>query len=218
MPAQRAAGLRLLEVYADLAQRGQNLLGNLLAGQAPIQWSHYPEEDAVDAANGYQWFYHSHAPQDRPATLEHGHIHLFARRALWARRLRSNSEKSFSRLCGRPRVDPATRHLLAIGFDAKGVPKTLFTVNSWVTGDLMLNAHLTLDLLIRMRLDTGWPQIDAVLESLVKLCGAEISRLLALRDEFLRVHARRGLLADKKLEVLSQVNVDLDAVVREMTA
>jgi hypothetical protein len=59
------ASLRLLEIYAELALRGEHLLGQLLGGELPRQWRHYPEDDAIDLGSGFQWFYHSHSPQDR---------------------------------------------------------------------------------------------------------------------------------------------------------
>jgi hypothetical protein len=79
-----AAGLRMLETYSKLAQRGAHLLGSLLGGQAPREWRHYPADDAIDQGSGFQWFYHSHSLEDRPGSAEHGHIHLFARRKLWS--------------------------------------------------------------------------------------------------------------------------------------
>lgn len=205
------AGPRLLAVYGALAQRGEHLLGGLLGGARPKQWAHYPADDAIDAARGYQWFYHSHSPEDRPGSAEHGHIHLFARRSLWCRRLQSRSEKTFARLCGQPASDAHTRHLLAIGFDAKGLPISLFTVNSWVTGDLMLGADLTVELLASMRLDTGHPAIDAVVESTVRMCLPEITHLVSARDEALALHAGPDKLNARSLELLSELAIDLDA-------
>lgn len=212
----RAAGLRLLETYTALAERGAHLFGPLLAGHAPRQWAHYPEDDAIDRASGYQWFYHSHSPQDRPGAVEHGHIHLFARHPRWSRRLRSRAEQAFAALCGHPQARPSTRHLLTIAFDAKGVPISLFTVNSWVTGDLMLGAALTLELLDAIRLDTGHAEVDAVIESVTRLCQPELRALMARRDEALRAHAGPNTLADPALEVLSEVRIDLDARLQEL--
>jgi len=205
------AGSRLLEAYAALVERGEHLFAGLLGGAAPKQWAHYPEDDAIDAARGYQWFYHSHSPEDRPGSSEHGHIHLFARRPLWARRLRSKSEKEFAKLCGYPVSDAHTRHLLAIGFNAKGLPISLFTVNSWVTGDLMLGSDLTMELLGNMELDTGHPEVDAVIESTVRMCVPELSDLMAARDRSLAAHVGPDKLGDSVLELLSEVAVDLDA-------
>ena len=205
------AGLRLLEVYAALAPRREHLFGQLLAGQPPRQWQHYPEADAVDAATGFQWFYHSHSPEDRPGTAEHGHIHLFARRKLWSRRLGSRREREFAGLAASAGTAANTRHLLAIGFDAKGVPVSVFTVNSWVTGDLMLSAATTLALLQKLSLDTGHEQVDAVLECTVALCSDEIARMLEMRDRCLFSRRSPGVLDDPSLEVLSEIPIDVDA-------
>ena len=214
----REAGARLLETYAGLARSGGHLFGSVLAGQAPKQWAHYPEEDAFCRSGGYQWFYHSHSPEDRPGAIEHGHIHLFARRPLWGRRLQSRSEKTFAKLCGNPnsKSNAKTRHLLAIGFDAKGIPISLFTVNSWVTGDLMLGAELTMDLLSKMELDTGNAEIDAVIESTVRLHLPELAELMAARDRAMTAHAGPNRLDDPALELLSEVQIDLDARLRAL--
>lgn len=213
----RAQCPRLLRVYARLAARGEHLFTSVLAGLSPRQWEHYPADDAVDRTTGYQWFYHSHSPEDRPGSAEHGHIHLFARRTLWARRLQSRSEKAFAALCGRPLTDHRmTRHLLGISFDAKGIPANLFTVNSWVTGDSMLSSPLTLQLLDRMHLATGHPAVDTVIESVVRLCRPEAAQLLARRDAALASHPGPDKLMDRHLEVLSEVPIDLDTRMQDI--
>lgn len=206
----QAAGQRLLETYAVLAARGKHLLQDLLTGQPPRQWRHYPEDDAIDLASGYQWFYHSHSPEDRPGATEHGHFHLFALRPLWARRLQSKAETAFAALTGNSREQVNTRHLLTIGMDAKGVPVSLFTVNSWVTGDLMLSAANTERLLVQMRLNTRYPEIDAVLESVITLCADEVRQVLAVRDATLSGKPAHDVLADRRLEVLSETAIALD--------
>jgi hypothetical protein len=216
--ALAAAGLRLLETYAGLAERGEHLLGRLLAGHVPKQWAHYPEDDAIDLSSGYQWFYHSHSPEDRPGAAEHGHIHLFARQPLWGRRLRSRSERAFAVLCDNPSTTPTTRHLLTIGLDAKGLPISLFTVNSWVTGDLMLGADLTLELLASMTLDTGHPEVDAVIASVARLCTPELRALMQCRDDALRAHRVPDKLQDEALELLSEIRIDLDAKLAALSA
>lgn len=201
----------LLGVYAGLAERGAHLLGDLLAGAPPVQWERLPADDAVDSAGRYQWFYHSHAPEDRSTGFEHGHIHLFARRALWEGLSATAEERAFRKLCGNPRSDAGTRHLIAIGFDAKGLPISLFAVNSWVTGDLMLSADSTARLLSEIDLDTGHPEIDAMIVSLVRLCQEDIEALLAKRDRALASRPPRGVLEDRALEILAGVPLDLDA-------
>ena len=208
--ARRAASLHLLEIYANLAQRGAHLLASLLAGQPPRQWVHYPEDDAIDSESGFQWFYHSHAPEDRTGSDEHGHVHLFAQKKLWSRRLRSAREIQFATLEGGLEGGANTRHLLSIGFDAKGLPNSLFTVNSWVTGDLMLSASTTANLLDRLSLSTGNADVDAVVTSVVSLYRKEIRVLLDARDKQLFGYQGEKVLTDTSLEVLSALVIHID--------
>jgi len=208
--AAQVAGLRLLETYAGLAQRGEHLLGQLLGGDLPRQWRHYPENDAIDQGSGFQWFYHSHSPEDRPGAFEHGHIHLFARRRLWSRRLRSAHEIEFASLADDPARQLSTRHLITIGLNAKGIPISLFTVNSWVTGDLMLSASNTALMLEQMTLATGNEDVDAVIECVVRLYKKEIQDLLVRRDALLYQRRSPGLLCDESLEVLSEIAINVD--------
>jgi len=207
----KAAGARLLETYADLARRGEHLFSELLAGETPTQWSHYPEDDAIDHGSGFQWFYHSHSPEDRPDSSEHGHIHLFAHRKLWFRRLRSARELEFAALAENSHESASTRHLLCISFDAKGIPTSLFTVNSWVTGDLMLSAPTTVAILDRITLETGHKEVDTVVECIVKLYRAEIQDLLHARDARLMGRSKPSVLLDESLEVLSELFIQLDS-------
>ena len=209
-PVWRTASLRLLEVYGDLAQRNEHLLGSLLAGQQPKQWVHYPENDAIDPNSGFQWFYHSHAPADRADSDEHGHLHLFAQKKRWSRRLGSARETQFAKLEGGPELGVTTRHLLCIGFDAKGLPSSLFTVNSWVTGDLMLSAATTAHLIAQLTLSTGNADVDAVVTSVVGLYRKEIRVLLDARDKQLFDFQGKKVLADTSLEVLSALAIHID--------
>ena len=208
--AARAAGQRLIEIYTALARRNDHLFGSLLAQQLPRQWAHYPENDAIDAEAGFQWFYHSHAPEDRVNSSEHGHIHLFARKDLWSGYVHSASEIKFDKFFDKSNGDASTRHLLCIGFDAKGVPANLFTVNSWVTGDRMLSAQVTVELLKQISLCTGNADVDGVVESIVHLYLKEIRVLLQARDAQLSCFQSNDVLADESLEILSRVDIDVD--------
>jgi hypothetical protein len=207
---EHAAGQRLLETYVRLAERRAHLFGDLLGGQMPKQWSHYPDDDAIDLESGFHWFYHSHSPEDRPGASEHGHIHLFARRKLWGRKLRSAREIEFAKLTGEPAATANTRHLLTMGFDAKGIPTSIFTVNSWVTGDRMLSTGLTLELLDTMKLDTGNESVDSVVISLVRLYRDEIRGLLDQRDKTLFAWKGDNVLCDERLELLSEIAINVD--------
>ncbi len=211
-----SAAVRIQKVYSGLAARREHLLTRLLQGKAPRQWEHYPENDAVDVTRGYQWFYHSHSPEDRPDAIEHGHIHLFARRSLWGSASATAREKEFRKLTCARLSRSSTRHLLSIGLNANGLPISLFTVNSWVTGDAMLSAELTLELLHGMRLRTRNPQIDTVIESVIALCSRQVHAVLARRDQMLAKRSRPGVLEDQRLEILSEVAIDLDAEIESL--
>lgn len=213
---EQQAGQRLLNCYAELAQQKKHLLGDLLKGQAPRQWRHYPDNDAIDTAHGYQWFYHSHSPEDRPGVDDHGHFHLFARRERWSSLSSTKREQEFSNRLRMARRQANTRHLICIGLDAKGIPTRFFTVNSWVTGDLMLSAATTVSLLEQMALNTGFTVIDRVIGSMMSLFRREIRQLMAMRDDTLFSQQSAEMLDDENLEVLSEVAIDIDAKLAEV--
>ena len=209
-----AAATQLLDVYSELAERGEHLLGPLMTGTSLHQWERFPEDDAIDSAGLYQWFYHCHEPEDRSGNPdEHGHLHLFARRPCWEQLARSADEQAFHELCGQHGQDPQTRHLVAIGLDPKGVPISVFMVNSRVTGDLMLNAVWTARLLSEIALDTGYLTIDRMIASTITLCQGEIQQLLVARDAALATHAAATVLEDRALEVLAEVRLNMDALI-----
>lgn len=204
---QVRAARELLDVYSRLAQKGAHALGELLAGGPPRAWDRLPADDAVDRSGLYQWFYHSHGPEDGRGAAEHGHFHLFARRALWERIAAEAGENEFASVAGSS-PDAETRHLLAISMDAKGVPTALFTVASPVTGDAMMNARASFEALRRFALDTGFPAIDRLLASLIALCLPEVRSLLIRRDKALRAARARG---SEPPEVLSETALDVDS-------
>lgn len=210
LQSMQAAGLRLLQTYTELAQANTHLLSNLFSGELPLQWQHYPHDDAIDGSSGYQWFYHAHSADERLIQDEHGHIHIFASRALWSRRLYSKDEEAFRRIAGGKQKKANTCHLLAISFSAKGLPISLFTVNSWVTGDVMLSRKLTLDLLQSIKLNTGYNHIDNVITSTILLYKNELQGLMAERDNCLANCKDLDKLNNHSLEVLSELKVDLD--------
>jgi len=214
----RAAVKAIVTCYSSLASNGSHLLAPILDGSPPRQWQHYPADDAIDRQRRYQWFYHSHDPQDRPGAAEHGHFHLFARTEGLAEQLDEAAESAFLRKLGARRRRAPIRHLLAVGTNAVGVPVSLFTVNPWVTGDLPLSGAATVELLRRLRLATGHPLIDSVLTSVVRLHEPEIQALIAQRDRSLFARAARGprALDDETLEVTSSIALDVDRRLTEV--
>lgn len=208
--------VRLISCYQGLARKGEHILQGLLAGEATRQWQHWPADDAIDATSGYQWFYHSHSPEDRQEGNgdEHGHFHLFARTsACRALPLRLRRGDRLRQLVGYDR-SATTRHLLCVSLNAKGLPIELFTVNSWVTGDAMLDAEATGWLLAHLRLATGYPEIDTLLSCTVALCASQVQALLDARDAVLLHTAltESEIFSDRTVEVLSSQRIDIDHV------
>ena len=191
---EAAAARELLACYESLAARRAHLLARLLRGRRPVQWRHYPANDAIDHETGYQYFYHCHAPGERRGGAEHGHFHLFRRRAP-----------------GRAPV-----HLLAIALTSKGVPHALFTVNQWVAGSPLPGARAALRDLARFEVRAaGDPLVNRWIAALLRLFRPQIERLLAERDCRLK-RGRAALLDDRSVEVLSSLAIDLDARLAEI--
>jgi hypothetical protein len=183
-----------------------------LQGTPPTQWEHHPCDDAINHDRRFQWYYHSHSPADRPGSQEHGHFHLFARTEGAGGLIDSHSEQTLLEDLAVPDSEATTRHLLCIGLSPLGVPISLFTVNRWVTGDLLLSSASSLRLLESMELNTGYPVIDAVLMALTQLYKPDIRALMRRRDAVLRARAAEGpgTLDDIRMEVLSEVSIDID--------
>lgn len=212
----QSAAETLLACYAELATDKSHLLSEILDINAPRQWAHYPDDDVIDHAGGYQFFYHSHSPEDRDATAEHGHFHVFARQDVHGPSIDPDVERDFlKRLNGEQPADANTNHLLCVALDAKGVPTSLFTVNRWVTGDHLLSAATTLRLLSGFSVQTKHDlRISKWLTALLVLFRPQIEQLLMERDKALWTLAAKrrksGLLEDESVELLSSIPIDID--------
>lgn len=211
----------ILDCYSVLAAQGRHLLSPLLHG-APVQWVHYPDNDVIDHIHGYQYFYHSHAPEDRPEASEHGHFHLFARIDDGQHSIDLTTERRFSEsLRSGSSITTKTIHLLCITLDAKGVPTTLFTVNRWVTGDHFFSAATTLQLLDRFHVDIAeYNLINRWLAAMVRLFWSQIEELLLKRDHNLaqlaEAHCHGSILDDESIEVLASTSIDLNAQIADL--
>lgn len=212
----QSAAETLIASYVELAVDKSHLLSEILDNKVPRQWAHYPDDDVIDRVSGYQFFYHSHSPEDRDATGEHGHFHVFARQDVHGGIIDAYTEQDFLKhLHGERPADANTIHLLCVALDAKGVPITLFTVNRWVTGDHMLSAASTLCLLSSFSVHTQHDlRISKWLTALLALFQPQIEQILIDRDKILRKLAAKrrksGLLEDETVELLSSVSINID--------
>ena len=208
----RGGARALVNTYRRLAETRSHVLEPVLHGATPTQWEHYPSDDAISKDRRYQWYYHSHSPEDRPGSIEHGHFHLFARMEGVAELINPEAERRFLCTLGVEESAASTRHLLCIGVNPVGLPISLFAVNRWVTGDSLLSGTVTQLLLRELRLDTGYPTIDGWMMALIRLYAPEIRSLIVQRDRNLRQRAALGpgTFDDPTLEVLSDCALDVD--------
>lgn len=176
-----------------LAKGGQTVLTATLPAATPlVAWSHYPPADVFDPASGSQWYYHCHQP---PAEGEHGHFHCFVRPA------------------GK---DGPVHHLAAVGVDAYGRLRRIFTVNHWVVGDDWLDAEGTVPLLARFDVQMPQPSylVNRWLSAVLRLYEEELAALIRARDATLARHTPPDGTApreDRALEVASELQVNLAA-------
>lgn len=194
------AASEAMAAFAAVTAASGSLLQDWIAGREVVEYEHYPPDDVVDLRHGSQFYYHAH----RHGGREHGHLHLFWHAAASGRRRHAGSAS--------PRWSrTAPTHLLAISLDARGLPVGLFTVNRWVTDGHWFDAATTLSMLDRFRLDAA-PGHALSCRWLVRFVEAYrplVAALLEARDRRL---ARRAdlsqALADRRLEVLSAVEID----------
>lgn len=210
------AAQTLIEVTVAMAREGRPLMTRILPTDAPAEiWTHYPEDDAVDAITGARWYYHCHPPGERAAD-EHGHFHLFLDRSDFSRRT-----KASARPRGRASLRADVVHVAALSVNMDGLPTRLFTTNRWVTDEWLYPAADIAKRLSRYSLSAapGDPVVNRWLTAAVALFTPEIVQALALRDTALalaRVRDPDGdIFEDRELEILSTLDLDLDGAASE---
>jgi len=174
-------------------------------------WDHYPPDDAVDAASGARWFYHAHAPGEREAG-EHGHFHLF----LDPGRLKRRGRRPLAGPPGGASAGADIVHIAAIGIDLNGLPTRIFTVNRWVTDEWLYRAADITAELVRFDLAaaTGDALVNRWLTAAVAFFARQIEDVLKLRDaEIARWAPSADPFEDRRLEVLSSVDIDINSAV-----
>jgi hypothetical protein len=240
LEAMAAAGREMLECRRVLAKSGDSVLSEVLRGGSPLDWRHYPEGDVYDPETHAQYFYHRHPPGQRfPG--EHGHFHTFLR----PRGMPPGTRPLIMPELGiadapaapaGPAIPPARQpnqgsdndelsHLIAIALDEGGNPIRLFTTNRWVTGETWYAGADVIAMLDRFVIDLArpsWP-LNRWLSALFRLFRPTIAALIAARDEAVMSFRRRHrgkvhVFEDRRLEVTSSLEIDLDEQLRRVSA
>jgi hypothetical protein len=236
-----AAARDIAECHRILAKTGDSVVGEVLRGHEVFyEWTHYPAGDVYDAETHAQFFYHAHPPAQRPAG-EHGHFHCFLRphgmpRGIQPLMLPELAIADAPAAPHDPILAPVAQpnqgrdndkisHLVAIGMGANGLPVRLFTTNRWVTGETWYGAEDVCRMLDRFVIDQArpsWP-VNRWISAMFRLFRPQMLELLVERDAAIMNWRRRHrgkvhVFEDRRLEVTSQLAIDLDEQVRRIEA
>lgn len=186
--AKERAAQEMAYCNAILAKSNSGILHKILPAHGLVTWKHYPEKDVYDPVSGAQWYYHCHDNAELDA--EHGHFHCFVR-----------PDGKDSEPC----------HLIAVGVDAHGRLKRLFTVNQWVVGGKWYDAETTNQYLERFNVELADPDflVNRWLTAVLSRYSDEIIRLNIERDAYLASLKRPALdiMADRTIEILSTFEI-----------
>lgn len=195
--SRAAAGLdRLIAATRKLAAEKRSVLSCLFEGASSVSpWRHWPDGDAHDPLTGFRWYYHAHTPSS-PA--EHGHFHLFA--------------SAGSR---------GVTHLIGVAVDDRGLPRSLFTANRWVTDEVWRPAGTVLRLIARfcVRAPRVLAPIHRWLRATLDAFAPQVRALLLHRDARLAHLGGRNphaVLENRRVAILSRCTVGIDLQARAL--
>jgi hypothetical protein len=240
LEAMAACGDEAVACQSALARAGKTILAEALHGAAMAEaWKHYPAGDFYDPATHAQYFFHAHPPGERGG--EKGHFHTFLRargvpagvRPLVMPELALPDNPAAPKHVPAPSApEPAEgedndpwSHLIAVSLGASGGAERLFTTNRWVTGETWYRAADVALMLDRFAIGTAQPPrlLDRWITAMLGLFKAEIAELLERRDAAVMSWRRRRrgtvhVLEDRRLEVTSALDIDVDAQRRRIAA
>ena len=155
-----------------------------------VQGEKYPQPALTFGNDGWRSYYHSHPVTDADVR-EHGHFHLFTRKAGgWA-------------------------HLAALSMDQEGQPLRWFITNRWVTGSDWTDRNNLLAAINALMPPEEPDVLRQWLASLLKFYQPELGDLLDARDariDGLREgRSRDEVLGDRSLYELASMPIDLTA-------
>ncbi|MGH7332105.1 MAG: DUF6969 family protein [Candidatus Rokuibacteriota bacterium] len=183
----------LQDLLEALDRRRASVVELVRDGQPQEPWRLYPGDSGIfDRRTRYQFYYHS--------PHEAGHFHtvrLFADR---------------------------TVHLIAISMTPDGWPQALFTLNLWAIGDAYESAAALRHYVARFRLreQVGPLPLVRFINLVFQAFLPEIERLQEEKIETIAQHRAshpdRDVFADRSLEILSRVSIDVRARAGGVTA
>lgn len=191
--------------------KGKNILHyTLKRKRIHERMSHYPKGDRIDHSTGSQYFYHCH--RENYESSEHGHFHCFMRYKHIPKRIKPTPLSDWDKY-----IDNPMTHLVAIGMNQLGQPIRLFTVNRWVTSEILYDAAHTDYFLKRYKMtlldDPYWQVLDQWVEGMLHLFSPQILWLHHEREK--RIHELQSLnpssnpYLDYELEEITEIPIDI---------
>lgn len=209
-PADAAA--TVIETITRMATEQRPLMLRVLpeGGESKF-WKHYPDQDARDAHTRSRWYYHVHAPGSRDAE-EHGHFHLFLHRT----QIRDGIEPVALPPEGEDAKAHVT-HLIGLSIDYRGIPRSWFATNRFVTNEFLYPAEVMIEHLPLYDVDHTKEDdlVNRFVTAMVALYRDEIAELLRQRDvrqaELVEQFGEDAFEKASGVEVLATLPIDLDA-------
>lgn len=191
--------------------KGKNILHyTLKRKRIHERMSHYPKGDRIDHSTGSQYFYHCH--RENYESTEHGHFHCFMRYKHIPKRIKPTALPDWDKY-----IDNPMTHLVAIGMNQFGQPIRLFTVNRWVTSEILYDAVHANYFLKRYKMtlldDPYWQVLDKWVEGMLHLFSPQILWLHQEREkrmqELQSLNPGSNPYIDYDLEELSEIPIDI---------
>ena len=207
-----SAGEEILKWNETLQKHHTHIVSEVLKKKGTFyEKRHYPLDDTFDWDTYSQYYYHAHRGG------EHGHFHLFLRQGGMSKGASpiyyNPHNKTFSDI-------DTYAHLIAISMNEKGQPLSLFTTNSWVTGEDWYGASDVKQMISRFHVTHSHPShiVNMWLDAMLILFRPQIERLIEKRDEVIQKHGKAGdfkeVLEKRSLEVISKCEISIDAQIR----
>lgn len=176
---------------------------------------HYPKGDRIDHQTGAQYFYHCH--REDLDSMEHGHFHCFLRYKGIPQRIKPAPLADWDKYMDNPMT-----HLVAIAMNCYGQPMRLFTVNRWVSSEILYAAKHTQRLLklFKMTLTDKpyWQILDQWVAGMLQLFAPQIIWLHQQRDAFLAQQQQdfpeQNAYENHQIEEPSQIAIDLQTQIQ----
>lgn len=170
----------------------------------PDAWQHYPPHDVVNGEWRARWYYHCHAPGDRPEG-EHGHFHCFIGRQAFSRGIRPLIAPPDGR---KPR--PSLVHIAALAIGTDGLPLAWSATNRWLTDEWLYPASAISEKIPQISFagDQGDPLVNDWITAILRASHSLLAELLAWRDDYLLQHDPTG--ENYEVENVARMPINLD--------